>query len=209
MLRSIFYLSIAVYLLSGCSGYHPDIYVDSIPLVIEQTTFPPIPPGFYGMEFVIVAKIYISEEGKVLKASFTSPTSDADWDSIATRQIMKWRYIPAKVKGKPVPVWVNQSIRIQLKDQQYMMLSEIVLETLEKADSIYLLLRSGENFALLAKKFSISSTGEKGGSIGEVNLRKMPYVFQKELYGLEDGGITKPINYRSKYYIYRRVPLVQ
>jgi hypothetical protein len=209
MLRSIFYLLMLVYLLSGCSGSNPETYVDSIPQIIEQTTFPPIPPGFYGMEFVISAKIYVSEEGKVLKAFLSSPTADTEWDSIVTKQITKWRYIPAKVQGKPVAVWVNQSIRIQLKDQQYMMLSEIVLESLEKADSIYLLLKSGDNFAILAKKYSVSGSAEKGGSIGEVNLKKMPYTFQKELYNLEDGAITKPVCYQSKYYIFKRLPLVQ
>ncbi|MCK4575688.1 peptidylprolyl isomerase, partial [candidate division WOR-3 bacterium] len=74
----------------------------------------------------------------------------------------------------------------------------IVLETKEKADSIYkeLIKNDAKNFAELARKSIDPKTKDKGGDLGWLSWGKMNPEQQDVAYKLKVGGISKPFQIR-------------
>ncbi|MCI0480414.1 MAG: peptidyl-prolyl cis-trans isomerase [Candidatus Dadabacteria bacterium] len=71
--------------------------------------------------------------------------------------------------------------------------SYIVVRTREDAEMIMALLKRGESFSDLAKKFSIGPGAESGGSIGEITPGQMIPEFEEALFALEKPGDISPI----------------
>ena len=71
--------------------------------------------------------------------------------------------------------------------------SYIVVRTREDAEMIMALLKRGESFSDLAKKFSIGPGAESGGSIGEITRGQMIPEFEDALFALEKPGDISPI----------------
>jgi peptidyl-prolyl cis-trans isomerase C len=71
--------------------------------------------------------------------------------------------------------------------------SYIVVRTREDAEMIMALLKRGESFSDLAKKFSIGPGAESGGSIGEITRGQMIPEFEDALFALQKSGDISPI----------------
>lgn len=71
--------------------------------------------------------------------------------------------------------------------------SYIVVRTREDAEIIMALLKRGESFSDLAKKFSIGPGAESGGSIGEITRGQMIPEFEDALFALQKSGDISPI----------------
>lgn len=71
--------------------------------------------------------------------------------------------------------------------------SYIVVRTREDAEMIMALLKKGESFSELAKKFSIGPGADSGGSIGEITRGQMMSEFEDALFSLEKPGDISPI----------------
>jgi peptidyl-prolyl cis-trans isomerase C len=71
--------------------------------------------------------------------------------------------------------------------------SYIVVRTREDAEMIMALLKRGESFSELAKKFSIGPGAESGGSIGEITHGQMIPEFEDALFSLNKPGDMSPI----------------
>jgi peptidyl-prolyl cis-trans isomerase C len=71
--------------------------------------------------------------------------------------------------------------------------SYIVVRTREDAEMIMSLLKRGESFSDLAKKFSIGPGAEAGGSIGEITRGQMIPEFEEALFALKAPGDISPI----------------
>jgi peptidyl-prolyl cis-trans isomerase C len=71
--------------------------------------------------------------------------------------------------------------------------SYIVVRTRDDAEMIMGLLKKGENFSELAKKYSIGPGAESGGSIGEITRGQMTPEFERELFKLQKPGDISPI----------------
>jgi len=71
--------------------------------------------------------------------------------------------------------------------------SYIVVRTREDAEMIMALLKRGESFSELAKKFSIGPGAESGGSIGEITRGQMIPEFEDALFALKIPGEMSPI----------------
>lgn len=76
----------------------------------------------------------------------------------------------------------------------------------DRADSLYLTLKSGANFEQLAKDFSEDkSTANEGGNLGYFGIGMYDINFENAAFALtEDGQITPPIESKLGWHIIRR-----
>lgn len=83
-------------------------------------------------------------------------------------------------------------------------LALIMVNTKEEADAVYKQLKSGADFAELAKQKSIdASSAARGGDIGVQTRDSLPPEMADKIFATEDGGITEPIKADDGYYIFK------
>jgi len=84
---------------------------------------------------------------------------------------------------------------------------QVVEGAKEKADSLYLAIENGADFASLARKFSEDSDSKsKGGDVGEFGISTYETSFEDAAYGLaKDGDISKPIETSIGWHIIKRI----
>lgn len=81
----------------------------------------------------------------------------------------------------------------------------IVTNKKEKTETILSLLKSGENFAALAKKYSESPDAEKGGDLGFIAIGEYPAVFQQACFTLNTGQTSEVVSSEYGFHIFRVV----
>lgn len=88
---------------------------DEAPVVVKRV-MPLYPENAKkdGVEGLVYVKIFITTEGKVSKAEVIKSVR-ADLDSSAVAAARQWTFQPAKVKGKPIAVWITLPIRYKLE----------------------------------------------------------------------------------------------
>lgn len=99
---------------------------------------------------------------------------------------------------------VNAShILISTKDKSgNPMTEEKKAEAKKKADEIYNKAKSGEDFAKLAKEYSQdSSNAQKGGELGDFGKGVMVAEFEKAVFSMKEGEISKPVETQFGYHI--------
>jgi peptidyl-prolyl cis-trans isomerase SurA len=76
-----------------------------------------------------------------------------------------------------------------------------------KADSVYLLLKNGADFGLIAKEYSDDKlTYQTGGEMPEFGTGKYDYDFEKEVFKLtKDGDLTQPFTTQFGIHIVKRI----
>lgn len=67
-----------------------------------------------GVEGKVVFSIVIDEEGKVVEAEVVTSEPEGIFEETAREALMKWRYEPATVEGRPVKVRVGQTVEFTL-----------------------------------------------------------------------------------------------
>lgn len=83
--------------------------------------------------------------------------------------------------------------------------SHILVEKHSQALEVIELLRSGEDFAKLAQKFSTGPSKKKGGSLGTFGRGQMVKEFEKAAFALEKGEFTKePVKTQFGYHVILR-----
>jgi parvulin-like peptidyl-prolyl isomerase len=127
------------------------------------------------------------------------------WEACAIEEIRKWRFLPATQNGRPVSVWIRQSIIIRPEKLLKMSLSEIAYADRRGADSIYTLLKMGEDFDSLARTVSIAASRKQNGKLGDVDIRTFPFHIQKELAKLNVGEVTIPLQLGHSFIIFKRL----
>src|SRR5271154_3350645 len=83
----------------------------------------------------------------------------------------------------------------------------IVVDSSAKADRIVQRLRSGEDFAALARELSIDPTASEGGSMGRVDPSSLRAELREALKGIAPGQISSVVRMPSGYGILKVVPL--
>jgi parvulin-like peptidyl-prolyl isomerase len=71
----------------------------------------------------------------------------------------------------------------------------------EQADAVLKRLRNGEDFATLAKEFSIDGSKDKGGDLGWFGPGDMVPEFEKAAYALKPGEISEVVKSKFGYHI--------
>ncbi|MDI6704466.1 MAG: peptidylprolyl isomerase [bacterium] len=77
----------------------------------------------------------------------------------------------------------------------------ILVKTKEEAEEILNKLKKGEDFTLLAKRFSICSSGETGGDLGFLNKGEMVKDFEDAAFLLGEGKISEPVHTHFGFHI--------
>jgi len=70
---------------------------------------------------------------------------------------------------------------------------QMLLHSVEDAENILKRLRNGENFADLARKYSLSPDREDGGNLGYFSQGQLPPEFDEVLFKLPTGRVSDPV----------------
>jgi parvulin-like peptidyl-prolyl isomerase len=90
---------------------------------------------------------------------------------------------------------------------QYYRARHILLEDAEDALEMLELLNSGSSFESLAQEYSECNSGEKGGDLGRFSSGSMVAEFERALYHMKVGEISKPIESKFGFHIIERLEL--
>ncbi|MGB1361576.1 MAG: peptidylprolyl isomerase [Alphaproteobacteria bacterium] len=126
----------------------------------------------------------------------------------AERDILTRLYFDKKM-GKPITQGdlkkeYNKLKKDMAKNKQ-VKARHILVKTRNDADKIIKALNAGNDFASLAKTHSKGPTGKKGGDLGWVSRGQMVPSFDKALFELKDGAITKrPVKTQFGWHIIKR-----
>lgn len=110
-------------LLSGCASRStpsPDradaapAHTDSV-AVDRQTPVYSMESRRAGEQGLVKLQVLVSEEGKPVKAFLLRSSGYRRLDESAKAAVLKWRFTPAQVKGKPVEEWVLVPVQFVLK----------------------------------------------------------------------------------------------
>ena len=195
---------ISFILLAGCSA--TDQLTDiTLPKLIEQHPLPPIPEQMIGPQVQIDFEMLVGKDGSIMDAKLLSSSGDTVWDSAALLSMRKWRYTPAYYKDQPLKLWLRQTAIVRFVEARCLCLGEISCSSIADADSAYSMLDGGSEFTDVVQRFSISSTKENGGKLGDVNIHKYPKHIQDMLDDLRSGEYTKPVKYNDQYVIFKRL----
>jgi TonB family protein len=186
-------ISIALLLLSGCSGIHevaaPTEHVE----LISITPLPPMPQGSYKTEIRFNVLVHIQQDGTVENARMLGSSGYAEWDSLALQRIKQWRYAPFHRDGAPVDLWFRQQITVRIQKPIVMTIGELVSSSLHEADSLYALLEEGTDLDSLFQR-----------TIGTFDIGTYPQRVRDELKRLDPGDFTSPLRRGEEYVIYKR-----
>lgn len=69
----------------------------------------------------------------------------------------------------------------------------ILVKTQQEAESLKARLAQGEDFAALAKQFSLCSSGKRGGELGEVSPGQMVQAIDRAIFKLPEQVVHGPI----------------
>jgi len=132
------------------------------------------------------------------------------WKKMLRRRLLIEKVIEKDLLQK-VDV-TEQKVEIPVERQQtdweeveYMRVRHILVPTLEQAQKILRWVKSGEDFAALARKYSIGSEAAQGGDMGYINKGELPKVFEDALSNLAEGSISPIIKTPSGYHIFKVV----
>ena len=82
--------------------------------------------------------------------------------------------------------------------------SHILVQQEFEAKDLVLKLEAGEEFAQLAKDFSLCPSGKDGGSLGFFSKGQMVKPFEDAAFGLEVGGVSGPVRTQFGYHLIKR-----
>ena len=179
--------------------------VDRLPVLIHQEPLPPVPHDLKTKSFKLNTRMIVSEEGNVIDVELLSHSSNSTWDSLAVEKLKQWVFTPAISQNAPIKIRIRQPIIISVKDPLNLDLSEIVFDNAEIAFKVYDSLKNGNNFSKLVESYSTADSKHDHGKIGNVNIREMDPEIQTYFESLNNNDYTKPILYKGKYTIFKRI----
>jgi TonB family protein len=200
------FILIAAVLLCGCATVQPTYVPDTYPQLVKQEPLPPWPFRTHDQEVTLDIKIRIGSDGFVKDVTLLTPSLNAEWNALALEKIRGWQFSPAIADGRPVALWIRQTLRLRFEEASYLRLAEIVCPDQRTADSVYTLLDAGMPFDSLARVFSTSSSRTEGGFLGDVDLRTMPLFVRHEVQNIRANHFTSPILLGRNYVIYKCLP---
>jgi peptidyl-prolyl cis-trans isomerase C len=85
-----------------------------------------------------------------------------------------------------------------------MKLSHILTDHEYEIQDIQKLLKEGESFADLAKRFSKCPSGASGGSLGEISKGQTVKEFEDAAFALSSGDISEPVKTQFGFHLIQR-----
>lgn len=80
----------------------------------------------------------------------------------------------------------------------------ILVPTLNEAVELHAKIIEGEDFAVVARKFSKCPSGQNGGDLGEFGMGQMVKPFEDATFGLELNQLSQPVPTQFGYHLIQR-----
>ena len=177
----------------------------TLPELLYQHPLPAFPKPITAPHLRIDLEILVTENGTVRDVRLLNSSGSVAWDSAAATAIRQWKYSPARYREKPVRIWLHQTAIVKFSEPRYLSLAEIMCTTTEEADSAYMLLEQGSDFSEIVLRYSVTSSREKNGALGAVNILIYPEQIKNILAKLETERYTHPVKYGERYVIFKRL----
>ncbi len=204
MKQVIFLICLGI--LAGCSVSQNNESSYLQPILVKQTRLPTLPKNVTSSELKLDVNLLIDEKGSIVDAKFVNGSGNKQWDAFAIDSIKQWKYLPAKLYGKPVRAARNEIVLVKAGDPIYMSLVMIEFDSLDLADSAYDLLEKGEELQSVVSKYSYGITQGRETILGNnVDIQSYPEAISRELAKLDENEFTEPLMYKRKFVIFKRL----
>ncbi len=188
----------------GCAAPQEQDNTITLPTLVEQSPLPVISESTVLQRFRFQLFLLVDETGEVKSVKFERPTPFGAWDSLATEVIRTWRYTPALADGKPIKLWLKQTVIVDLVEPYYVLLAEIVCQSAADASAAFDSLTKGGSFTDLAILYSAAMAGHRKGTSERVNINQYPNEIREALSRLKENEFTAPLKFGDKYIIFKR-----
>lgn len=192
-------------MLAGCAPLQQTQVPDTLPQLLYQVPLPAWHRPAVVQDVPLELLIRVTADGSVGSASFVTSSGSRAWDTLALAAVRQWRFAPARNGTIPIATWIRQKIRVHFEAPSMMELCEITCTDQRLADSLYTLLLSGVPFDSVVREYSTSVSRERGGFLGELDIRAFPLHVRHSLKDLHIGEITRPLLLGENFVIYKRV----
>jgi peptidyl-prolyl cis-trans isomerase C len=123
----------------------------------------------------------------------------------ATKQIVRERYVEKQISGKTTDAAVKAKYEELVKSmpqQDEVRASHILVADEKTANEVLEKLKKGEDFAALAKQYSIDPTKANGGDLGYFVKTAMVKEFGDAAFAMKKGDVSKtPVKTQFGYHI--------
>lgn len=174
------------------------------PQLLIQTPLPEIPASIRKPPSQIDMKLFIGEDGSVVKVRLIDPSGSPDWDSLTVERIRQWRFLPARRDGQAVSSWFYLRASVKYVHPLFYSLSALFCTTQEKAEALYTSLEEGIAFENLDIRNTADTVQIHFRDLGVVNVYSYPEKVRHVLLNLDQGEYSKPVKYGDEYVIFQR-----
>ncbi len=188
----------------GCASTYQTAEIEA-PRLLIQYPLPEIPQSIKTPPSHLDMKLFIQEDGSVVKVRLLSQSGSALWDSLAIERIQKWRFLPARQDNRLVSSWFYLHAVIKYVQPLYFPLAALYCTTQEEAESLYTAIERGENFHDIGVRLAADTSRGRYRVLGTINVYSYPEKIRQVLLGLNEGENSRPVRYGNEYVIFRRL----
>lgn len=125
---------------------------------------------------------------------------EAYYDEKALRDIYWVDLLSKEISDEEAQAFYDENVASQ-GGQMEVRASHILVEDEATAQEIIGRLNDGEDFAVLAKEYSIGPTGAKGGDLGYFREGEMVDSFSDAAFALDKGAISQPVKTQFGWHV--------
>lgn len=207
-----------VFTLAACSNDSSEVVVETNAGDITKEEFYEELKDRYGaqvleemvMTKVLEGKYEVTDEDVESEIEFMKDTYGDSYDLIvqqnfgdeeSLRQLIRTSLLREQAALEDVEI-TDEEIKERYERSKYEFDAQhILVEDLETAEEVKQKLDDGEDFAELAKEYSVDSSAESGGDLGTFSAGKMVKEFEDAVYSMEPGDISDPVESEFGFHI--------
>lgn len=123
----------------------------------------------------------------VTKAEWAAIMKADQWHAPVLRDKFKER-----MQGKPFEdfFFTEEVVKIRVMSQKY---KDALPQMKSAIDDLYKRAKAGEDFASLAKQYSQDGSAENGGDLGQIEIHKFVFPFNRIALAMKEGEISEPL----------------
>ena len=207
-----------VFTLAACSNDNSEVVVETNAGDITKEEFYEELKDRYGaqvleemvMTKVLEGKYEVTDEDVESEIEFMKDTYGDSYDLIvqqnfgdeeSLRQLIRTSLLREQAALEDVEI-TDEEIKERYERSKYEFDAQhILVEDLETAEEVKQKLDDGEDFAELAKEYSVDSSAESGGDLGTFSAGQMVKEFEDAVYSMEPGDISDPVESEFGFHI--------
>ncbi len=195
---------LGVLLLLGCGAGRTTAPARDVSRLVSMTSLPPLHDNIRTPHLMLDVYFYVLHDGTVSDIKMMNSSGDPEWDRVAVDSMKQWKYAPNTGEYATSGIWLRNTILVQIQDPIIMTIGELVSDNSRTADSLYALLRAGEDFHKLAAQNGSDEPKRAGRFFEAIDLARYPPHVRTELSKLRINDFTRPIRVGDDYVIYKR-----